>query len=360
MAILIAGGLGYIGSNVSKLLLENEEDVIILDNLSNSHLGKAKLLKTVTNGKTIKLYSKDLLNEKDLVQIFKENQIESIIYTAESQEDDSIGYIKQNLLMLTNVLNIMETFNCKRLIFTSRDIYSESGSLKESSSTIDILNSKDIKSISSKLQEKILDQFFKKNKDRNYSISILRLFNVSGTDSSGMLGDISLKNNDMFTNLMRYNLNGEKIKLYSKYLTFDETLVRDYIHIKDVANAYLKTLEFIRKSTNYFDTFNICSGKPTSDSQIIRMYEIIIGTKVNYEILNKTIESISDKVGDKTKTNNILKFDNIHTLDSIIKNNFEFCKNYKQILKDFKESEKLIQKQNSKKKESVKDGEKEE
>lgn len=353
MAVLVAGGLGYIGSNISKSLLENNEDVIILDNLSNSHIGKAKLLKTVTNGRTIKLYSKDLLNEKDLVQVFKENQIESIIYTAESQSENSIDYIKQNLLMLTNILNVMETFNCKRLIFTSRDIYSSSGNLKEISPTIDILNEKDIKSVSSKIQETILDQFFKNNKDKNYSISILRLFNVSGTDSSGMLGDISLKNDDMFSNLMKHNIEGKEVKLYSNYLTFDKTLVRDYIHVMDVVNAYIKVLEFIRKSTNYIDTFNICSGKPTSEAQIIRMYEIITGNKVNHEIINKSTKNIPDKIGDKFKMNKILKFDNTYTLDLIIKNNFEFCKNYKQILKDFKEAEKLIQKQNSKKKDSV-------
>ena len=75
MSVLIVGGLGYIGSNVAKSLILKNEDVIIMDNLNNSHIGKAKLIKEATNGKTIKVYSKDLLKEKDIIQVFKENQI---------------------------------------------------------------------------------------------------------------------------------------------------------------------------------------------------------------------------------------------------------------------------------------------
>lgn len=351
MAILVAGGLGYIGSNISKALLEKDEDVIILDNLSNSHIGKAKLLKEVTGGKTIKLYSKDLLNEKDIIQIFKEHQIESVIYTAESTAEESKTYIKENMLMITNLLEVMNTFNCKRLIFTSDDIYSENGTLKEvfgTSKTIDILSSIDIKANSHKIQEMLIQEFFNENSNKNWSIAILRPFIISGTDSSGMLGDINLKGKDIFSKLMRYTLNKEEFSISKKYNTFDNSSVRDYVHIRDVVEVYLKTLDWVRKSTNYLETLNVCSGKPTSDLQAIRMYEIITGNKVNYKTENMA-RFFSEKVGDKVKLNSILKFDNKFTLDSIIKNNFEFCNNYNQIMKDFKESEKLLQKQNRKK-----------
>lgn len=356
MSVLVAGGLGYIGSNVFKVLLEKGEDVIILDNLSNSHIGKAKLLKEITNGKTIKLYTKDLLNEKDLIQVFKENQIESVIYTAESQAKNSKDYIRENVLMITNLLETMNTFNCKRLIFTSGDIYNEKGSLKEVSSTIDLLIDNNLKAKSLKIQEAIIKSFYKDNKENNLSICILRPFIVSGTDSSGMLGDINLKGEDIFSKLMRYTINKESFEICLNYITFDKSLVRDYIHIRDVANFFLKSLEYIRKSTNWIDTFNVCSGKPTSESQVIKMYEVITGTKVNYQPKNSTTEGLSDKVGDKTKINSMLKIDNEFTLDSIIKNNFEFCNNYNQIIKDFKDAEKLLQRQ-SKKKDGVKDEE---
>lgn len=349
MSILVAGGLGYIGSNISKALLEKDEDVIILDNLSNSHIGKAKLLKEVTNGKTIKLYTKDLLNEKDLIQVFKENQIESVIYTAESQAKNSKDYIRENVLMITNLLETMNTFNCKRLIFTSGDIYNERGSLREVSSTVDILVDDDLRAKTLKIQESIIKDFYKDNKENNLSICILRPFIVSGTDSSGMLGDIKLKGNDIFSKLMRYTINKEVFDFYSNYITFDKSLVRDYIHIKDVVRIYIRTLEYIRKSTNWIDIFNVCSGKPTSEAQVIKMYEIMTGSKINYQSKNIAIENLSDKVGDKTKINSMLKIDNELTLDSIIKNNFEFCNNYNQIIKDFKEAEKLLQKQNKKK-----------
>ena len=81
MSILVTGGLGFIGSNVVKELLNKNEDVIILDNLSNSLLITYKNLKDITK-KNFKFYTKDLLNRESLVQIFKENQIESVINLA--------------------------------------------------------------------------------------------------------------------------------------------------------------------------------------------------------------------------------------------------------------------------------------
>ena len=72
MSVLITGGLGFIGSNVTKELLNNNEDVIIIDNLSNSLLVTYKNIKDITH-KNFKLYSRDLLNKESLIQIFKEN-----------------------------------------------------------------------------------------------------------------------------------------------------------------------------------------------------------------------------------------------------------------------------------------------
>lgn len=355
MSVLVVGGLGYIGSNVSKMLLENKEDVIILDNLSNSHIGKAKLLKDITN-KPVKLYTKDLLKEKDIVQVFKENQIESVIYAAESQAKNSKDYIKESILMLTNLLEVMNTFSCKRLIFTSSEIYLQNPKIKEISGTINILSDYPLKLRALKIQEMVITDFFKENSKEKWSISILRLFNASGSDSSGMLGDVNLNRNDIFTRINRYIINKEKLTLNRSYVTsYDGTLIRDFIHIIDVSRAYLKTLELIRKSNDYLTTINICSGKPTSESQVIRLYKAISGTDIKYENVT-TGETMVNTVSKNEKAIQLLKFEPHYSLDTIVKSNIEFCNNYSQILKDFKASEDLLKKK-SKKSEEEKDDE---
>lgn len=350
MSVLIVGGLGYIGSNVAKSLILKNEDVIIMDNLNNSHIGKAKLIKEATNGKTIKVYSKDLLKEKDIIQVFKENQIESVIYTAKANVKDKSKYIMENLEMLSNLLEVMKTFSCKRLIFTSSDIYENFGQVSETDFTLNPIKIQDIEAVTNLMLEVYLNKFYTGNQNDNWSICILRLFDISGTDSSGLLGDYNLQKNDIFTKIMRNIIKNEPITIESNYPTYTKTVIKDYTHVRDCVVAYQRALDLIRKSTNYLDIFNIGSGKPTTDLQVMNMYNAISGTKTSFTGIKKSSERIAERTNNKTKIINILKYEDTLGIDSIIRSNIEFCSNYGQIEKDYKESEKLLQKQNNKEK----------
>ena len=70
MAILVAGGAGYIGSHTALELLEKKEDVIYLDNLTKGHKD------AVMGGK---FYQVDLLDTEALRKVFRENEIEAVI-----------------------------------------------------------------------------------------------------------------------------------------------------------------------------------------------------------------------------------------------------------------------------------------
>lgn len=350
MSVLIVGGLGYIGSNVAKSLILKNEDAIIMDNLNNSHIGKAKLIKEATNGKTIKVYSKDLLKEKDIIQVFKENQIESVIYTAKANVKDKSKYIMENLEMLSNLLEVMKTFSCKRLIFTSSDIYENFGQVSETDFTLNPIKIQDIEAVTNLMLEVYLNKFYTENQNDNWSICILRLFDISGTDSSGLLGDYNLQKNDIFTKIMRNIIKNEPITIESNYPTYTKTVIKDYTHVRDCVVAYQRALDLIRKSTNYLDIFNIGSGKPTTDLQVMNMYNAISGTKTSFTGIKKSSERIAERTNNKTKIINILKYEDTLGIDSIIRSNIEFCSNYGQIEKDYKESEKLLQKQNNKEK----------
>ena len=178
MSVLVTGGLGCIGSNVVKELLNKNEDVIILDNLSNSLLITYKNLKDITK-KNFKFYTKDLLNRESLVQIFKENQIESVINLAEPIFNNSLQYYNDKLNMFSNLLSVMNDFNVKRLIQASSDIYNEEGNVKEIDKTIDILDDKaTIQQKSDKIIEDMLSDFYRENNKENWSINILRIFHL--------------------------------------------------------------------------------------------------------------------------------------------------------------------------------------
>lgn len=344
MSVLITGGLGYIGGNIAKSLLENGEDVVLLDNLSNTSIGKASLIKSLVN-KNFKVYPRDLLNERELIQVFKENQIESVIYLAEDRSEDPLKYYKNNINMLINTVNTMRTFNCKRLIFASMDIYKNEGEQTEAGEKVNILDEgTTIKQKVKLVSEGILMDLLNSERNEGWSINILRLFTISGADASGHLGDVNLQNNDIFTRLMKKELNKEDLVLSNKYISYDGTLVRDYTHIQDVVKGFIKSLNYIRLNSNIVESFNISSNKPTSEKQIIKLYNIITASELKYKETNITDERISNRIGNKAKSIKLLKYNNEYTVDSIIKSNIEFCTNYNQILKDYRASEKEIYK----------------
>lgn len=354
MSVLVTGGLGFIGSNVVKELLNKNENVIILDNLSNSLLITYKNLKDITK-KNFKFYTKDLLNRESLVQIFKENQIESVINLAEPIFNNPLQYYNDKLNMFSNLLSVMNDFNVKRLIQASSDIYNEEGNVKEIDKTIDILDDKaTIQQKSDKIIEDMLSDFYRENNKENWSINILRIFTTVGVDSNGLLGDIKLSKDDIFSKILRFYINKEKVIVSNNYVTYDNTKIRDYVHVSDVANGILKSLDFIRKSTNQINTFNISTGKPSSESSVVKLFETISNSKINPEYIMLAKEKVSYRTGDKTLSNNILKYDNKFSIDVIVRNIIEYSHNYVTLIKENKNLEKQLLKQSDKENNSEK------
>lgn len=115
--VLVAGGMGYIGSHTVVELLENNYEVIIVDNLINSKLEVLDNIEKIT-GKRPKFYQYDLCNQNDLEQVFKENKIDAVIHFAglkavgESVQKPLL-YYQNNLVSTLNLLEIMTKYNCK-------------------------------------------------------------------------------------------------------------------------------------------------------------------------------------------------------------------------------------------------------
>ena len=81
MAVLVTGGMGYIGSHTCVELLQNNKEVIILDNLYNSKELVLDRIEKIT-GKKPKFYNVDVTNEKLVEEIFENNDIDSVIHFA--------------------------------------------------------------------------------------------------------------------------------------------------------------------------------------------------------------------------------------------------------------------------------------
>ena len=124
MSILVTGGAGYIGSHTVVELLNKGDDVIVVDNFSNSKKDVLKSIKEITN-KDFKFYEIDYTNREKLEEVFKENKdIESVIHFA-GYKSVSESVLKPLQYYINNVsgtlvlLDIMKKYNVKKLVFSS-------------------------------------------------------------------------------------------------------------------------------------------------------------------------------------------------------------------------------------------------
>ena len=82
MSVLVTGGCGYIGSHTVLRLLEQGEEVIVIDNLTNSSANVIEKIKQISKKKYIFFYEADIRDEQSLQKIFSDHDIQSVIHFA--------------------------------------------------------------------------------------------------------------------------------------------------------------------------------------------------------------------------------------------------------------------------------------
>ena len=287
MAVLVTGGMGYIGSHTSVELINDGQEVVIVDNLYNSKELVKDRIKTIT-GVEPKFYNCDVLDKEELSKIFKENIIESVIHFAgykavgESVEKP-LEYYHNNIGSTTVLLQTMREFGVKNLVFSS------SATVYGAAKVIPI-NEEAPLSVTNpygrtKLMiEDILRDLYKS--DNSWNIALLRYFNPVGSHKSGLIGEdpCGIPNNLMpyITKVAIGQL--KEVNVFGNdYDTVDGTGVRDYIHVVDLARGHLKALEKLRTNSGLV-TYNLGTGKGYSVLQVIKAFSKASGKEIPYKI----------------------------------------------------------------------------
>ena len=240
MKILVTGGTGFIGSHTVVELLNENYEVVIIDNFSNSKPNVVDKIKTITN-KEFKFYEGDVC-DKDLLQtIFNENKIDAVIHFAgfkavgESVQKP-LMYYRNNLDSTFTLCEVMNENNVKNIVFSSSaTVYGNPKSLpiKETFPTGETTNPYGTTKV---MIERILKDIY--ISDNSWNIALLRYFNPIGAHKSGLIGE---NPNDIPNNLMPYIVKVatkelEELKVFGNdYDTVHRTGVRDYIHVVDLA-----------------------------------------------------------------------------------------------------------------------------
>lgn len=293
--ILVTGGCGYIGSHTVVELIENNFEVLIIDDLSNSNKETISNIQKITGVKPT-FYACDLKEIHTVRNILKENKdIEATIhFAAYKAVGESVAkpllYYQNNLVSLINILITQLEIGVTNFIFSSSaTVY---GNPKTLPITEDHKTQRPFSPYGNtkKIAEEVLDDLSKANKDCN--IISLRYFNPIGAHKSGLIGELP---NGIPNNLMPYITQTavglrDKLSVYGNdYPTPDGTPIRDYIHVVDLAKAHVKALkrQLQNKQEENFEVFNLGTGKGYSVLEVIKTFEEVSKKKLNYEIVER-------------------------------------------------------------------------
>ncbi|MBQ9834270.1 MAG: UDP-glucose 4-epimerase GalE [Bacilli bacterium] len=333
MKILVTGGAGYIGSHTCVELLNNNYELVILDNFSNSNRDVLESIKKITN-KDFTFYEGDMIDKNLLQTIFKENEIDAVIdFAAFKAVGESVSkpvaYYQNNVSTILNLLTIMQEYDIKKLVFSSSaTVYGNPASVPITED-FPTGNTTNPYGTSKLMVEQILKDLY--NSDNSWDIAILRYFNPVGAHESGLIGEAPVGKPNNLMPFITKVAKGELPKLMvfgNDYNTVDGTGVRDYIHVVDLAIGHIKALEKLNKENQGLFIYNLGTGTGYSVLQLIKTFERVNNIKINYEITDRRPGDIDSCYSDPLKSKNELNFQTKKSLDDMCKDAWNFEKNY--------------------------------
>ena len=291
MKYVVTGGSGFVGRHLVEFLLENNHDVIIIDNLSNSKL------ESISNFyDDVDFHKLDILEKEKLKPIIKNSDgIFHQAALADVQESfiQKQKYCDVNVLGTKNIFELSEELGLKTVFASSSSIY---GNPTE----IPIVETTQRLPLNPYGQTKLEDEFLAEKFSKNgLSIIGLRYFNIFGSGQSNSYAGV----------ITKFIKNAFEKKLLK--INGDGLQTRDFVYVGDVVRANLLAME----SKTQFGFMNIGSGVPIS---ILKLAQMII-QKFDLKsepVFNKSLEGdIKDSQANIDLVKNLLNWTPNITLD---------------------------------------------
>jgi UDP-glucose 4-epimerase len=287
LTILVTGGAGYIGSHTCVELLQAGHDIVVIDNLSNSHSEALDRIAEL-GGRAFPVYIQDLTDRQALRAIFRVHGIESVIHFAGLKAVGEsvqlpLKYYHQNLMSTMTLCETMEEHGVRRLLFSS------SATVYGMPDQVPISEEAAIGAINpygrtKQMIEQMLGDLA--IADPRWSIAVLRYFNPVGAHESGRIGeDPSGVPNNLLPYIAQVAVGKLKeVAVFGDdYDTADGTGVRDYIHVVDLAQGHLRALGKLASGEG-LQAYNLGTGRGYSVLEMIKAFEKASGRRIPYRI----------------------------------------------------------------------------
>ena len=271
--ILVAGGAGYIGSHMVALLVEKGYDVVVADNLCTGHADAVK---------GARLEVCDLRDRAALDKVFDTYPIDGVInFAAFSLVGESVSnplkYYDNNIAGAVGILGAMKDHGVNKIVFSSTAAtYGEPE--KQPIEETDRTDPTNPYGASKLAIEGLL-----KWCDGAYGIkyAALRYFNAAGSNTDVGIGEDHAPETHLIPIVLQAALGvRDHVGIFGDdYPTADGTCIRDYIHVRDLAEAHLLALEYLDKGGES-GPFNLGCGDGYSVKEIIETARKVTGKPI--------------------------------------------------------------------------------
>ncbi|HEX8165057.1 MAG TPA: UDP-glucose 4-epimerase GalE [Beijerinckiaceae bacterium] len=278
MAVLVTGGAGYIGSHMVLALLDANEEVVVLDNLSTGFDWALPPEAALVVGD---------MGDQDLVlDTIARHKVEAIAHFAAKivvpdSVADPLGYYLNNTVKSRSLIESAVKGGVQKFIFSSTAaVYGEPP-------VVPVPEDLALNPINPYGRSKLMTEWMLQDAARAHGLRYvaLRYFNVAGADPRGRSGQ-STKNATHLIKVAAETALGDRpfIEVFgTDYPTPDGSCQRDYIQVSDLADAHMAALAHLRRGGDSL-TLNCGYGRGYSVLEVIQVVKRVSGVDFTVRI----------------------------------------------------------------------------
>lgn len=330
--VLVTGGAGFIGSHTVVELLERGYQVVIVDDLSNASAKVEDRIKTIVGPEAaanLTLYVADVNDREALTRIFDAHRIDRVIHFAGYKAvgesvTKPIEYYSNNIGNTLTLVDVMREHDCKSIIFSSSaTVYGDPDSLPLTERSPKKPATNPYGWTKWMIEQMLTDLH---TADPEWNVVLLRYFNPIGGHPSGLLGDDP---NGIPNNLMPYIARVaagqlDKLTIFGDdYPTPDGTCRRDYLHVVDLAKGHLKAIDYAMEHTGA-EAFNLGTGHAVSVLELMNTFMEATGVNVPYVIGPRREGDLPQMWADTHKAETVLGWKAEKTVADMCRDSWNF------------------------------------
>ena len=327
-SVLVTGGAGYIGSHTCVELMQAGHEVLVLDNLCNSHPAVLERIARIA-GKAPEFARVDVRDTDALVEVLRRKRFDAVIHFAglkavgESIEKP-IEYYDNNVQGSISLCRAMAQAGVGTLVFSSSaTVYGNAASMPVREDAP--LGPTNPYGQTKWMVERILGDLAASGPGA-WRVALLRYFNPVGAHPSGLIGeDPQGIPNNLMPNIAQVAAGvRDKVRVFgSDYPTRDGTGIRDFIHVVDLARGHLAALAALRRDGRGF-TVNLGTGRGVSVLEAVRAFERASGRTIPMEKIARRAGDVAESYADPSLAGTLLGWKAEYGLDEMCRDTWRW------------------------------------